>query len=84
VNLRKIRRSKQKANGEPLREGPARGTTGKVKGPARSPTLVEQRRQAAGEKTIAALREAVEAERAASFALVEKGAVNTQQEGEVA
>jgi hypothetical protein len=44
MNLRTMKRSKAKANGNPLRYGPAKGTTGKEKGPARSPSLAETRR----------------------------------------
>jgi hypothetical protein len=39
--LRKMRRSMAKANGTPLRRGPAKGSTGAVKGPARLPSLAE-------------------------------------------
>jgi hypothetical protein len=39
--LRTMKRSMAKAQGIPTRRGPAKGTTGKVKGPARSPSLAE-------------------------------------------
>jgi hypothetical protein len=48
--LRKMRRSVKKANGVALRRGPAKGTTGKVKGPARSPSLAEARAAARRQK----------------------------------
>ncbi len=43
MNLRTMKRSVKKASGQSLRVGPAKGTTGQPKGPARSPSLAETR-----------------------------------------
>lgn len=50
MNIRNLKRSVKKSSGQPLSVGPAKGTTGRVKGPARMPSLsevrAEQRRRA--------------------------------------
>lgn len=57
MNQRTLRRQAMKAQGVPLRNGPAKGSTGKEKGPARTPTLLEARRMARAALRAAAAEE---------------------------
>ena len=43
MNIRTIKRSMKKANQEPMRRGPAKGSTGKAKGPNQLPSLAAMR-----------------------------------------